>query len=286
MKVFAINSYHQRFVDQDMLGECEVARFANGELHVTVTSDVAGQDCAVVGSLAPPDEQLLSVLMLADALKQAGARTIEVYLPYLGYGRQDKPTPGESGVALVGKLLNAAGIESVTTIDVHSPLDRRLIGLSLNSLSAAALFASSIIEMGWEKAIIVAPDKGAMERAEDLASRIGSDTSPTHLVKQHIDGVKHLELVGSVGERVIIVDDILDTGGTLVSACELLQTKGVKEILVVVTHGLFTGDAWQRLFSLGVANLLVSDSCPAALQQNHPQIRPVAIPVQFWKGKE
>lgn len=286
MKVFAASEYYRQFIDADMMGECDVERFANGELHVVVATEVTGQDCVVVGSLAPPDSQLFSVLMLADALKQAGARTTTAYLPYLGYGRQDKPAPGESGgIALVGRLLRAAGIDKVITVDVHSSLDRQQIGLPLVSLSPGLLFAPSIIEMGWQNATVLAPDEGAVGRAEDLASRIGSGSSPTHLVKRRTDGVQHLEIVGSVGKRVIVIDDILDTGSTLISACELLQNKGVQEILIVVTHGLFTGEAWRRLFSLGVTGLLVSNSCSEALQQAHALVRPIVVPSQFWIEK-
>lgn len=291
MIVFATTKYHERFMQRLEgsvdLGECQVRRFSDGEMRVEIMSDVRDQDCLVIGSTAPPDEQLLALTSTADALKRNGAKLVRAFLPYLGYGRQDKPQPGESGgIALIGELLKTAGIDEVITIDTHSHLDAELIGLPLISISSAALFAPPVIALEtWQDATVVAPDEGATSRAQEFASRIGSSHPPTHMVKLRTNGVKHLELVGSVSEKVILIDDILDTGTTLVSACELLKSKGVKEIMVIATHGIFTGDVWRQLFSLGVSQLLVSDSQPQALEQDHPAVQVITIQPQLWIEK-
>lgn len=285
MIVFAPLAYYEsfaRFISAEfpnaVVGSCDIGRFPNGEMHVRIHEDVSNQDCLVIGSLAPPDEQLLGLLMLIDTLAQGGAHLVRVFLPYLGYGRQDKFEPGESrGIALMGALLRASGADEVTTIDVHSKLDQKLIGLPLTSLSPSSLFTPAVQGLGWDDITIVAPDEGAIARAQAMADSLGAVRPVAHLAKKHVDGIVHLSLVGEVSERVVIIDDIIDSGRTLISACNVLREKGVKEIVIVVTHGLFTGTAWQRLFDLGVKVLLVSDSCPEALRQKHPDVQVISF---------
>jgi ribose-phosphate pyrophosphokinase len=285
--IFAASDYYLRFAMRihnaysgTTIGKVKIGRFPNGELHASVLQDVTNRDCMIVGSTAPPDEQLLILVTLADTLKRAGARIIHAFIPYLGYSRQDATVRGESGgIALVGALLRSSGIDSVMTIDVHSDKNKQLIGLPLTTLSPADLFAPYIRKLGWDDAVFVAPDKGAQERTRLLAHAVGNTRPITYLVKTHSDGVRHLDLIGTVSSRVILVDDILDTGQTLVSACELLIKQGVQEIVVVVTHGLFTEKAWGRLFSLGVTKLFVSDSCQKTEKQKNPDIEVVPVSI-------
>jgi ribose-phosphate pyrophosphokinase len=285
MIVFATPIYFRRFIKSlrvrypdIVVGEFEFSRFGNGELHARVYDNVSGQDCIIISTLAPPDEQLLSLLMLANALKRSGANSIKAFLPYLSYARQDKFNRGESGgIALVGSLLKSSGIDEVITIDVHSELDKQLIGLPLTSLSSAQLFNSAIQKLEWNDITIVAPDEGAINRAQRVAAMINSTRSVAHLVKKHDDGIMHLNLIGDVSKRVVIVDDIIDSGQTLVSACNILRDREVQEIAIVVTHGLFTGDAWTQLFELGVKTLVVSDSCPEVVKQKHQNIQVISI---------
>jgi ribose-phosphate pyrophosphokinase len=124
---------------------------------------------------------------------------------------------------------------------------------------------------------IVAPDQAARNRAHMLASLTNSKLPPAYIVKRRTNGIFHSGLVGEVSPRVVIVDDIIDSGRTLVSACSLLREHGVREIAVVVTHGLFTNGAWKRMFGLGVTKLYVTDSCPEAAQQKHPGVRVIPL---------
>jgi ribose-phosphate pyrophosphokinase len=285
MIVFATSNYYRRFIralrtehPDIAVGTCDISRFPNGEMHASVDDDVSGQDCLIIGSVAPPDEQIMALFMLANALKGSGAHLVQVFLPYLGYARQDKFKPGESrGIALIGSLLHSAGVDKVITVDTHSKLDAELIGLPFTSLSAATLFIPEIQSLDWDNATIVAPDEGAISRSQAVANTLGSTRPVAHLVKKHIDGIVHLNLVSEVGARVVIVDDIIDSGRTLVSACNVLRDKGVQEITVIVTHGLFTGSAWKRLFGLGVKTLFVSDSCPEAVRQKHPSAHVISL---------
>lgn len=285
MIVFATPTYYRRFIrplraeNPDIaVGNCEVLRFLNGERHVRIYDDVSGQDCLVISSIAPPDEQLLTLLMITDALKRGGARSVRVFLPYLGYARQDKFEPGESGgIALIGSLIKAAGVDKVITIDAHSKLDQKLIGLPFTSLSPSSLFIPAIQSLDWGDVTVVAPDEGAIARAQATADSLGITRPVAHLVKKHVDGIMHLSLIGEVSKHIIIIDDIIDSGRTLVSACNVLREKGVQEIAIAVTHGLFTNGAWKRLFGLGVKALFVSDSCPEATAQKHPSVHVISL---------
>lgn len=252
------------------LGRCELNRFANGELYVRIGDPVAGRICAIWGSLAPPDEQILSVLALAHTLKREGAREVVALLPYLGYARQDRAEHGQSlGAAWAGDLLRAAGVDRVLTLDVHSSRTAACFPMRVDSLSPAALFAGVLMGRGLADVSLVAPDEGAVGRAEAVirAARMSSTALAILHKRRDAHGVTHRSLTGAISPRAVIVDDILDTGGTLLSACATLRRAGAREIDVFVTHGLFTGERWRELPALGVQRIYTTDSLPAARER-------------------
>jgi ribose-phosphate pyrophosphokinase len=241
-----------------------IRRFPNDELHIELETAPSGRSCVVLGAVAPPDEQLLSTLLLSHTLKKEGARTLTALLPYLGYARHDRAEPRKSRAAdWLGEVLRASGIDAVASVDIHSPLIHELFPIPVLSLSPDSVFAEEIGRLSLIDPVVVAPDEGARERCEIVRRRAGIDRPVAHLTKVRTsEGVKHSILHGAVGEDVVLVDDILDTGGTLVSAAEVLQRAGVRRIVVMVTHGLFTGTAWERLWSLGVTRIYCTDTTP------------------------
>jgi ribose-phosphate pyrophosphokinase len=251
------------------VGRGELTRFPNGELYVRIGDPAAGRVCGVLGSIAPPDEQTLSVLLLAHTLRREGARRVVALLPYLGYARQDRADPGRSlGAAWIGSLLQAAGVDEVLTIDVHSRQAAACFPIPVGSLSPAPLFASVLVKRGLTDLSVVAPDEGALGRCEEVIHAAGIRTPLAHLRKQRgPDGVTHSALIGRIMPRVAIVDDILDTGGTLVSACAALRRAGAREITVFATHGLFTGERWRELEGFGVQRIYTTDSIPTARER-------------------
>lgn len=260
--------------------ECRVGRFPDGELWIEADVDVAGADCVALGTLAPPDEHLLSTLLLADTLRREGARSVRALLPYLGYARQDTPETGRSlGAAWAGALLEAAGVERVATVDVHSAAATALFPVPVVSLSPARLFARELRRQGPVADLtVVAPDEGAIARCRAVAAVAGVPAPVAHLRKRRTAaGVAHVELVGEVGPRALLVDDILDTGGTLLSACARLHEAGAREISVMATHGTLSGERWRELPAAGARRIQVTDSIPGVRDRGRGVIEVLAI---------
>lgn len=247
-------------------GEFNVGRFENGEIFVRVLTEVRHDHCVLLGSLTPPHERLLSFLLLAHTLKKEGCHKISALLPYLAYTRQDKDKRGESlAASWIGALLSASGIDEVLTVDLHSQRDQQLFPIPLISSFPTELFASAIRRFGLTDATVVAPDNGAIPRCKDVNEALLRPAAaiPYFEKLRHESGIKHTRLFGVVGRRALIIDDMLDTGGTLISACRQLVEAGTREIFIVVTHGLFTGTDWKRLWSLNVQRIFCTDTIPA-----------------------
>ena len=246
-------------------GQFRISKYENRERFVEILTPVAGNDCVLLGSIAPPDERLVSLTLLAHTLKKEGAKHVAALLPYLAYTRQDKKKSGQSlATAWAGVLMGASGCDSVITIDVHSEATRDLFPIPVLSAFPAEVFANAIKQYRLTEATIVAPDNGAIRRCERVKEAAGIPKSPTPYFEKRRNetGIIHSGPIGTVGTQALLIDDILDTGGTLVSACERLVAAGVQEVNIMVTHGLFTGEHWKTLWSLGVRRIFCTDTVP------------------------
>lgn len=261
-------------------GQFSIARYQNQELHASIQGTVSGEHCLVLGSIAPPEGQMASLLLLAHTLRKEGANRITGVLPYLAYSREDKVKPGESlATAWVGALLKASAFDEIWTVDLHSQHDRELFPLPLESLSPAAIFGECLRKSELTDASFVAPDEGAIARCEAVKSAAGNTAAEiVHFQKlRTASGIVHHNPVGRVGHRAVIVDDVLDTGATLVSACEKLITAGAAELHICVTHGLFAGQRWQDLWSLPVKRIFCTDTIPACAAVEDPRIATLSV---------
>jgi len=271
---------HERFVsglDERSRASVAVRRFPGGELHTEVPEHVGGRRCVVVGSISPPAGNLERFTLVAHTLSRAGAESIAALLPYLAYARQDRAAGAESlGLAWVGELLRASGVDEVVCVDVHSDLAPDVLGLGLTSLSPAGLLAGALPEVWRSEATFVAPDEGAVERCSAVARAAGSERPVVWARKRRTRaGVEHLGLAGSPGRRAVVVDDILAAGDTLVSCCRALRDVGVKQIGVMATHALFTGERWRVLFAEGVQKVLITDTVLS--RRRPPQAQVVSV---------
>lgn len=256
-------------------GEFRAGRFDNGELFIQLDTAVAGESCMVLGSIAPPEGQLFSTLLLAHTVRKEGAKQVTGLFPYLAYSRQDKNKPGESlAAAWIGALAYASGLDRVITIDVHSPDDQRLCPMPLISILSASIFGAALNRYQLAGATIIAPDGGAVPRCEAVRAAAGLAPSAIPWYEKHRakTGIQHCSFHGEVGLQAVLVDDILDTGATLISACERLLLAGVEDIQIMVTHGLFTGTGWERLWGLGVSRIFCTDTIPRRAEIHHTRI--------------
>jgi len=261
-------------------GQFSVVRYQNQELHASIQSAVSGEHCLVLGSIAPPEVHMASLLLLAHTLRKEGADRITGVLPYLAYSREDKVKPGESlATAWVGALMKAATFDEIWAVDLHSEHDRELFPTPLESLSPAAIFGECLRKFALTDASFVAPDEGALARCEAVRAAAGQTSGEiVHFQKLRTSsGIVHRNPVGQIGRRAVIVDDVLDTGATLVSACEKLVTAGAAELHICVTHGLFAGERWQGLWSLPVKLIFCTDTIPACTRIEDPRITVLPI---------
>jgi ribose-phosphate pyrophosphokinase len=261
-------------------GQFSIVRYPNRELHVSIQSAACGEHCLVLGSIAPPEDQMASLLLLAHTLRKEGADRITGVLPYLAYSREDKLKPGESlATAWVGALLRASAFDEIWAVDLHSQHDKELFPLPLESLSPAAIFGERLRKSELTDASFIAPDEGAIARCEAVMSAAGNTSGEiVHFQKlRTASGIVHHNPVGRVGRSAVIVDDVLDTGATLVSACEKLVTAGAAELHICVTHGLFAGQRWHDLWSLPVKHIFCTDTIPACTAIEDPRITTLAV---------
>lgn len=267
-------------------GQFTIARFENQELYAKVEQPVVNEHCLILGSVAPPDENALECMLLAHTLKKEGAQKVTAILPYLAYSRQDKRKPGESlGTAWIGSLLQSSGVDQAVTVDVHSERDKELFPVPLVSVSPAVVFAKALGVYGLRDATVVAPDNGAIGRCEAVKTEAGlrAQQTPYFEKVRTQKGLEHHGPIGKVGKKAVIIDDMLDTGGTLVSACKMLQQAGVQEVHIFVTHGLFTGSAWTELWSLGVKQIFSTDTTPLRAEVHDSRIQILSIIPQLMK---
>lgn len=266
-------------------GLFSITRFPNKELQLTLSTPVKGHDCYILGSLSPSEKNLFMFLVLTHTLKKERAGKITAYIPYLAYSRQERKESQKSQIAaLIGKLLHASGVDEIVTIDVHSRLIEGLFTLPIRSLSPAFLFAETLTKHLHSPYTLVAPDQGAIERCTDVARLLHHSAEIVHLTKtRHSKGVCHSNLCSKVQQQVVIIDDILDTGATLISCCQKVLEHGAKKILVMVTHGLFTGTKWKKLWKLGVTHIYCTDTVPLSKAvQKEKRISVLPIGEHIW----
>ncbi len=242
--------------------------FPDGESYIRLIGDVQGEHAVIVQTTCPPqDTRLMQLGFIANAAKSNGAQKVTAVVPYLAYARQDKTfLQGENiSIETIAAMLKTAGIDELITINIHSENALRFFPFPTKNLTAIPLLAQYFVEKGFKKAFALAPDKGAMYIAEQAQKILGGDAG--HLEKkrdrytgQTIQSVANLDIKGEV---VIIFDDIISTGGTIVGAAKILRDLGAAKIFASCVHPLLIGDAEKRILDAGVAEIVGTDSVPS-----------------------
>ena len=247
------------------LAKCQVRRFADMEVFVEIQENVRGQDVYVVQSTSfPANDHLMELLIITDALRRSSARRITAVLPYFGYARQDRKAGPRTPISakLVANLITEAGADRVLTIDLHAGQIQGFFDIPTDNLFAAPLMARDIKEhMDTSNVMVVSPDVGGVVRARALAKRIDAPLAIVDKRRERAGESEVMNIIGEVaGRTCILVDDIVDSGGTLCNAAEALLKDGAKEVYAYITHGVLSGGAVARIAASKLKQLVLTDS--------------------------
>jgi len=242
-----------------------VKRFADMEIFVEIHENVRGEDVFILQSTSfPANDNLMEVLILADALKRASARRITAVMPYFGYARQDrKPGPRTPiSAKLVANLIERSGIDRVMTLDLHAGQIQGFFDIPTDNLFAAPTFARDIHDrFDLDKLVVVSPDVGGVVRARALAKRINTPIAICDKRRERAGESEVMNVIGDVrGKRCILIDDIVDSGGTLVNAANALLAVGASEVYAYITHGVLSGGAVSKIANSKLKQLVITDS--------------------------
>ena len=263
------------------LGEAFVGRFNNGEVQIMIDESVRGKDVFIIQPTSyPVNDNLMELMVMADALKRASARHITAVVPYYGYARQDRKTRGREPITakLVANLMQTAGITRLVTIDLHAGQIQGFFDVPVDHLFGASILAKYINEKNMEDVIVVSPDLGGVTRARDLADRIGAPSAIIEKKRPEPGVAKVMNLIGDVaGKNCIIIDDIVDTAGSLVEGAKALEEFGAKSVTAAVTHAVLTDPASERIANSNIKELIVTNTIPLPENCNLPNITQLSV---------
>lgn len=262
------------------LSSCPV--FADGEFEPCYEETIRGSHVFIVQSTPPPAENLLELLLMIDAAKRASAYKIIAVIPYFGYARQDrKDKPRVSiGAKLVADLLSVAGVDRIITMDLHADQIQGFFNVPVDHLYASALFVPFIEKMGLDNVIVASPDVGGTKRANTYAKMLGTDMVICHKTRARANEVFDMTVIGDVrGKDVIIVDDLIDTAGTITKAANLMKSVGARSVRAFAAHGLLSGPAISRIEKSELEEVYFTDSIQ--IKNNCSKIKYITVADAF-----
>ncbi|MGC2084494.1 MAG: ribose-phosphate pyrophosphokinase [Bradyrhizobium sp.] len=260
-----------------------VRRFADMEIFVEIQENVRGSDVFILQSTSyPANDHLMELLIITDALRRASARRITAVVPYFGYARQDRKSASRTPISakLVANLITHAGADRVMTLDLHALQIQGFFDIPADNLYASPVMVRDIRErFEGEKLMVVSPDVGGVVRARGLAKRINTPLAIIDKRRERAGESEVMNVIGDVaGHTCILIDDIIDSGGTLVNAADALLANGAKEVYAYITHGVLSGGAVTRIVSSRLKELVITDSImPTEAVRNAPNIRSLPI---------
>lgn len=248
------------------LGVAEVSQFSDGEVYVQINENVRGADVFVIQPTCPPvDHHLMELLIMIDALRRASAHRITAVIPYFGYARQDRKVQPRVPISskLVADLITVSGAHRVLTMDLHAGQIQGFFNIPVDHLYAAPVLLKYFQEREWDEGVVVAPDAGGVERARAFAKRLGTSLAFIDKRREGPNDAKVMRIVGEVkGRDVIIVDDMIDTAGTITQAVAALREEGARRIYASCTHPVLSGPAIERIESSDLEEVVVTNTVP------------------------
>lgn len=247
------------------LGKINVQEFSDGEFEPVLDQSVRGGRVFLIGSTFPPADNLLELLLMIDASKRASAKSITVVIPYFGLARQDRKDQPRApiGAKLAANLLTAAGATRVMTMDLHADQIQGFFEIPVDHLYASSIFIDYIKSMNLDNLTIASPDMGGAKRAKNYAGYLGAEVVIAYKERKRANVVEEMFLIGDVNDRnVILIDDMIDTAGTLCKAADLLMANGAKSVRAMATHGVLSGKAYENIEKSNLKEVIVTDSIP------------------------
>ena len=257
------------------LGNVITSRYSDGEFQPSYEESIRGTRIFVIGSTNPGPENLMEMLLMLDAAKRASARHITAVMPYFGWARQDRKDKPRVPIAakLVAKMLETAGATRIITMDLHADQIQGFFEKPVDHLYASTIFLPYLESLNLKDLTIASPDMGGSKRAYAYSKSLKSDVVICYKQRAKANVISHMELIGDVtGKNVVLVDDMVDTAGTLTKAADLMMERGAKSVRAICTHPILSGSAYERLTNSKLEELIVTDSI-ALKQQNHPKVR-------------
>lgn len=265
------------------LGNVIVSEFSDGEFQPSFEETVRGQDVFIIQSTMPPADNLMELLLMVDAAKRASARKIIAVMPYFGFARQDrKDKPRVAiGAKLVANMLMAAGVNRVMTMDLHADQIQGFFEVPVDHLYASTIFFPEIQKLAAEgNMVMAAPDVGGAKRANSYAKKLDVGLALCHKQRKKANMISEMTVIGDVeGKDVVLVDDMIDTAGTLTKAADLFTERGAKSVRAFCTHAVLSGPAYDRIKNSNLTELIVTDTIP--LKEECDKIRVLSVASLF-----
>jgi len=256
------------------IGKVITSKYSDGEFQPSFEESVRGSRVFIVGSTNPSSENLMEMLLMLDAAKRASARHITAVMPYFGWARQDRKDKPRVPIAakLVAKMLEVAGATRIITMDLHADQIQGFFEKPVDHLFASTLFLPYLKSLNLENLTIASPDMGGSKRAYAYSKALESDVVICYKQREKANIISHMELIGEVtGKNVVLVDDMVDTAGTLTKAADLMMERGALSVRAITTHAILSGNAYERIENSKLAELIVTDSI--SLKQQSDKIR-------------
>ncbi len=247
------------------LGNVLISRYSDGEFQPSFEESVRGARVFLIGSTHPSSENLMELLLMLDAAKRASARHITAVMPYFGWARQDRKDKPRVPIAakLVAKMLETAGATRIITMDLHADQIQGFFEKPVDHLFASTIFLPYLRSLNLDNLTIASPDMGGSKRAYAYSKALTCDVVVCYKQRAKANVISHMELIGDVqGKNVVLVDDMVDTAGTLTKAADLMMERGALSVRAITTHGLLSGDAYEKIEKSQLLELIVTDSIP------------------------
>ncbi len=247
------------------LGKCEVLQFSDGEFQPRFDESIRGCTVFIIQSTFPPMDNLMELLMMIDAARRASAYKVIAVMPYFGWARQDRKDRPRVPITakLVANMLVSAGVDRVMTMDIHADQIQGFFDVPVDGLYASGIFIPYIKNLGIEDLSIAAPDMGGAKRASNYAKALEAPIIISHKTRAKANVVGSMTAIGDVeGRNVIIVDDMIDTAGTICMAADMLMERGAKSVRAAITHPVLSGQAYERINASALEEVIVTDTIP------------------------